>query len=256
MNRLHETQRDFSRYVLQNSDQIPAGIKANGIAVEQRLNIYRNNTRLGLTEVLREVYPVVNKLVGDAFFNRLAQAYINLHPSKSACLLTFGGRFSEVIAGYKDAQGLAYLPDTARLEWYVHEAYHAADDSLLDVPALAQLDAESYQRLGFKVHLTGRFIASDYPIGRIWIDNQCDARQESLIDLTKGGCCLLIFRPELEVGIVSLNYADYQCLTALASGLTLIRAVECVIATHPDFDIQPPLKQWLQMGLLTDFFIL
>jgi hypothetical protein len=255
MNRLHETQRDFSCYVLQNSDQIPDGIKVNGITVEQRLSIYRNNTRLGLTEVLREVYPVVNKLVGDAFFNRLARAYIKLHPPKSACLLEYGGQFSEVIAGFKGAQGLAYLPDTAQLEWYSHEAYHAADGSPLDVSALAQLDAAGYQRLGFKVHPTARFIASDFPIARIWLVNQTDAQQEELIDLTKGGCHLLIFRPELEVGIVSLSAADYQCLTALASGMTLIQAVESVIAVHPDFDIKPLLQQWLQMELLSDFFI-
>ncbi len=256
MNRLHETQRNFSRYVLQNSDQIPDGIKANGLTPEQRLSIYRNNTRLGLTEVLREVYPVVNKLVGGIFFNRLAQAYIKLHPPKSACLLSFGGQFSEVIAGFKDAQSLAYLPDTAQLEWYSHEAYHEEDGLPLDVLALAQLDATSYQRLGFKVHPTARFIASDYPIDRIWLVNQTDAQQESLIDLNKGGCRLLIFRPELEVEIVSLSAVDYQCLTALASGLTLTQAVEHVIAIHPDFDIQLQLQQWLSMGLLTDFFIL
>ena len=73
MNRLHDTQRDFSRYVLQETDHIPAGIKDNGITPTQRLAIYRNNTRLSLIEVLREIYPVVNKLVGDAFFNRLAR---------------------------------------------------------------------------------------------------------------------------------------------------------------------------------------
>ena len=118
MNRLHDTQRDFSRYVLQESDHIPAGIKDNGIAPEQRLAIYRNNTRLGLVEVLREVYPVINNLVGAAFFNRLAQAYVRAHPLQSACLLGFGGQFAEVIAGFQETQGLAYLPDTARLEWY------------------------------------------------------------------------------------------------------------------------------------------
>lgn len=256
MNRLHDMQRDFSRYVLQETDLLPTGIKSNGIAVEQRLAIYRNNTRLGLTEALREVYPVINNLVGDAFFNRLAQAYINLHPPKSACLLEFGEQFTEVIARFKEAQGLAYLPDTARLEWYSYEAYHAADGSPLAVSALAQLDAASYERLGFKVHPTARFIASDYPIGRIWANNQSDAQQEAFIDLNDGGCRLLLFRPELEVEIVSLIEAEYQCLTALTAGLTLMLAVEPILTAYPDFDIQTQLQQWVLMGLLTDFFII
>ena len=161
-----------------------------------------------------------------------------------------------MIAGFQETQGLAYLPDTARLERYWHEAYHEADDSPLAVSALAQLDAASYEQLGFKVHPTTRFIACAYPIGRIWANNQSDAQQDTLIDLNEGGCRLLLYRPELEVEIVSLTDADYQCLTALAAGLTLIQAVEPILAAYPDFDIQSLLQQWLLMGLLTDFFII
>ena len=256
MNRLHDTQRDFSRYVLQESDHIPAGIKANGIAPEQRLAIYQNNTRLGLVEVLREVYPVINNLVGAAFFNRLAQAYVRAHPLQSACLLGFGGQLAEVIAGFQETQGLAYLPDTARLEWYWHEAYHEADDSPLDVSALAQLNAASFEQLGFKVHPTARFIASDYPIEHIWVANQSEAQQEVLINLNEGGCHLLLYRPDLEVQIVSLTEADYHCLTALAAGSTLTQVIKPILAAHPDFDIQSLLQHGLLMGLLTDFFII
>ncbi len=256
MHRLHEAQRDFSGYVLQESNQIPVGIKANGTTPEQRLSIYRNNTQLGLTEVLRDVYPVVNKLVGEAFFNQLASAYINLHPLQSACLLEFGEQFSEMITGILAAQNLAYLPDVAKLEWRWHEAYHESDMPAMELSALAQLDPADSNRIGFKLHPSTRFLVSNYPIAQIWACNQPDYPADTLINLNQGGCQLLIYRAESEVKIVSLEPADYQCLTALAFGTTFTKAVEQVMVNHPDFEVQACLQHWLLKGLLTDFFII
>jgi hypothetical protein len=256
MHRLHEVQRDFSRYVLQETDDLPSEIKTNGLTPEQRLSIYRNNTRFGLTEVLRDVYPVINKLVGEAFFNRLSQAYLQAQPLKAGCLLEFGDHFAEVIAGLAAAQGLAYLPDVALLEWYWHEAYHEADARPLALSALARLDPADYDRLGFKLHPSARLMASAYPIAQIWTCNQSESQADTWIDLQQGGCRLLVYRPDFAPEIVSLELADYQCLAALTAGTAFAQAVAQALAEHPDFDIQTRLQQWLRMGILTDFFIL
>jgi hypothetical protein len=256
MQQLHDLQRQFSRFVLQDSDQIPDGIIANGMTAEQRLSIYRNNTRLGLTEVLRDVYPVVNQLVGVAFFNRLAQAYLASHPLQTGSLLTFGGQFSEMIAEFEAAQSLAYLPDVAALEWLWHEAYHEADAEPLPLSRLAQVDPADFDRIGFQLHPSARFMASKYPIAQIWAANQPDTPADSMIDLQQGGCRLLIYRPAYAVEIVSLEAAAYDCLRALASGTAFSPAVEQVIADHPDFDVQTHLQQWLQLGVFTDLFLI
>jgi len=256
MNRLHDLQRDFSRFIFQDTGHIPGGIKAGGIRPEQRLAIYRNNTRAGLTEALREVYQVVNRLVGDRFFNRLAAAYIDTHPPQSACLLEFGGRFADMIAGFRDAQALPYLADTARLEWYWHEAYHEADDNALEVSKLAQLDPALHERLAFKIHPSVRFIASDYPIARIWACNQAGDLSNQPIDLHEGACRLLIHRVGMDVEIASLNQAEYLFLSTLAAGLTLTQTVERVMTEQADFDVQASLQHCLLRGLLTDFFII
>ena len=75
MNTLYETATPICRLCLA---QIRAwiwrlqGIKDNQLTPQQCLSIYRNNTQLGLTEALRDGYPVLNKLVGTEFFNHLA----------------------------------------------------------------------------------------------------------------------------------------------------------------------------------------
>ena len=256
MNRLHDTQRDFARFVFRDCDAVPDGIVANGLTPEQRMAIYRNNTLAGLTEALRALYPVVNRLVGDGFFKRLALAYLNSRPPTSACLLTFGGEFAELIAEFADARGLAYLPDIARLEWFFHEAYHAENDSTLALPDLARVDPADYARLAFKIHPSARFMASPYPLDSIWRANQPDSAGEEWVDLDRGGCRLLLFRPDTEVSMSRLSEADYLCLSALAAGDSLLQAVDKTLAKQPDFALRALLRDGVSTGWLTDFYII
>lgn len=253
MNRLHEVQRDFSSFVLRESRQAVAGIIANGLEPTQRLAVYRNNTLLGLTEALRDVYPVVNRLVGEKFFNRLAQAYIPYFPPQSGCLLSFGGQFAGFLSAFAPVQGLPYLPDVARLEWFCHEAYHEADETGLDVSSLAGVAANLYGDLRFQLHSTARFLASGYPVLRIWQSNQSGYTGDDRINLNEGGCRLLVFRPRLEVEIVPLDDAEYRFLTALCAGVTLIEAVEQGYTADPGFEVQACLQRWLDRALLTGF---
>jgi hypothetical protein len=253
MNGLHEVQRDFSNFVLRESRQAVAGIIANGLEPAQRLAIYRNNTLLGLTEALRDVYSVVNRVVGESFFNRLAQAYILDFPPQSGCLLTFGDQFAGFLSAFAPAQGLPYLPDVARLEWFCHEAYHEADETGLDISLLAEVPANLYGELRIQLHATARFLASGYPVLRIWQANQSGYTGDDRINLDEGGCRLLVFRPRLEVEIVQLDDAEYCFLTALCSGVTLTKAVEQVYTADPEFEVEACLQRWLGRALLTGF---
>ncbi len=260
MHGLHETQRQFTNYVLRdlgrNHTQTQAipGIKANGLKPEQRMAIYRNNTQLGLTEALRDGYPVVNRLVGAEFFNYLAKSYIRFYPPKSGCLLRFGEQFAEFIGNFEPAKGLPYLPDTARLEWLWHEAFHEADGTRLDISSLANVSSDHYAGLGFKLHPSVRFFASDFPVLRIWQANQEGYQGDGCINLEEGGCRLLVFRPGLDVEIIALNEAEYLFLTLLGLHLTLAQAVEQATAKDTNFEILSRLQYWLASGLFTHYF--
>jgi hypothetical protein len=256
MNSLHETQRHFTNYTLRDlgQDLAAEGIKSNGLTAQQRLAIYRNNTQLGLTEALRDGYPVVNKLVGTEFFNHLARKYICRHPPKAGCLLSFGGQFADFIAAFEPASGLPYLPDVARLEWYWHEAFHEADANSLAISTLAKVDPATYGKLGFTLHPSARLLTSAYPILKIWQSNQKGYESDVHIHLDEGGCRLLIYRLEWDVVIFPMQEVEYQFLNFLAMELTLIQALEQVMAKEPHFAVQAVLQHWLNNGLLTDIY--
>jgi len=257
MNSLLETQRRFTNYVLRDLGQVSAveGIKGNGLDAKQRLAIYRNNSQLGLTEALRDGYPVVNKLVDTDFFNHLARNFIQRYPPKAGCLLSFGANFADFIADFQPAAGLPYLPDTARLEWFWHEAFHEADAAALDIARLALIDPISYGNLGFSLHPSARFLVSGFPVLKIWQTNQEGYEGYGRINLDEGGCQLLIYRPELEVIIAPLNEAEHLFLNLLDMKLTLTQAVEQVITKDSIFDVQQSLQRWIANGLFIDFFI-
>lgn len=252
---LPETQQQFVDFVLREKDQSPIlnGVKSNGLTAGQRLNIYRNNTQLGLTEVLRDGYPVVNKLVGAEFFNRMARDYIRHYPPTAGCLLFFGKEFAGFITGYPPAAGLPYLPDVARLEWLWHEAFHEADAPSLEIRALAQLNPGVYGQLSLSLHPTARLFVSGYPILRIWRTNQDGYEGGQAINLNEGGCRLLIFRPELEVEISALDETEFLFLNLLEQGLTLLQAVEQAIEKDAAFNVQVALHHWFAAGLFTAF---
>jgi Putative DNA-binding domain len=255
MNTLLKLQQTFTDWVLRgrNQDPISALIKANGLTVEQCLQIYRNNTQLGLTEALRDGYPVVSKLVGKDFFNQLARSFIRCFPPKAGCLLSFGSEFADFIGGYQLAAGLPYLPDVARLEWYRHEAFHEADVCALDITSLVGVNPDCYGELGFTLHPTARLHTSEYPVLAIWQTNQEGYEGDVTVNLAEGGCQLLVYRPGLDIEIVALTEAEYQFLRLLDTGLTLTQAVEEVTLNDNAFNLLPVLQHWLAKGLFTDF---
>lgn len=257
MSSLHETQRRFTNYALRNLGQAHAaeGIRENGLDALHRLAIYRNNTQLGLTEALRDGYPVVSKLVGHEFFNHLTRNFIQRYPPKAGCLLFFGKEFADFVEEFQPAEALPYLPDTARLEWCWHEAFHEAGATAFDIARLVQVDPEHYGSLGFTLHPSARFLVSDYPVLRIWQSNQEGYEGDCQINLDDDGCRLLIFRPGLEVEIVPLNSIEYEFLYLLAMKLTLAQAVELAVSKEPKFDVQAVLQYWVRAGLFTDFYL-
>jgi hypothetical protein len=251
---LVDLQQAFTDWVLREGNPVVSDlIKANGLTTEQRLNVYRNNTQLGLTEALRDGYQVVNKLVGEAFFNRMARDYIRLNPPKAGCLLYFGETFASFIKAYPPASTLPYLPDVARLEWFWHEAFHEADAKPLVLTGLAKVAAEQYGQLFFELHPSVRLLASDYPVLRIWQSNQDDYQGSKAIDLSEGCCQVLVFRPQWDVLMLALTKPELCFLAALQQGKNLSQAAEQALTQDNSFSLLDILQRGFGMGLFSGY---
>src|SRR4029077_20816807 len=107
---------------------VPAGvIGPNGKRAALRYNVYRNNVTVSLIDALAAIFPATQRITGVEFFRAMARFHIRDTPPRSPLLFEYGHDFPDFIARYEYAQGMPYLPDTARIERAWLDAYHAAD---------------------------------------------------------------------------------------------------------------------------------
>lgn len=222
-------------------------------STERCFEVYRNNTFANLTEALRAVYPVIERLVGAEFFAHAARRYVRDTPSTSGNLHRFGASFPEFLAALPACGELVYLPDTARLEWLMHEAFHAADHASLDLARLAAVPPDRYDALCFCLHPACRLLTSPYPVHRIWQVNQTDAAETAAVDLADGGVHLLVARPVASVEIEVVAGAEFAALAALARGETLGAAFEEAEHADAGFDAGQFLRRRVAARTLVDF---
>jgi hypothetical protein len=251
---LRELQGAMAASVLRNTDApLAALIRADGIAFEGRLQVYRNNTFSSLTAALKDSFPVVCRLVDERFFGYAAQEYIRIHPPRAPRLAEYGADFAGFLDGFEPVHHLAYLPDVARLEWAVNLAYHAPDVPTLDPARIAAVPQERYPRLQFVAHPSVQIFASEYPADRIWQAHQPGGDLDSKIDLASGGCRLLIDRHDQDIRFLSLDAAGFALALALCGGRALQEAYEEAAAVEDAFDLIAALSTHLARGTFADF---
>jgi len=251
---LHEIQRRFARAVIeQDPTALRDHIVAGPIGAERRLGIYANTVRHNLCEALRAVYPVVERLVGKAFFDGAAGRYIRACPSTSGDIQRFGGSFADFLAQFGPAATLGYLPDVARLEWLMHEVFHAADHAPIALERLGALAEVDATRVRLRLNPACRLLASPFPVLRIWRANQPDAADEAWIDADGGGDRLLVRRSGYAVEVQPIDAGQYAMLDALSEGALLEPAYQQALRADPGFALADFMQQRILDATIADF---
>lgn len=226
---------------------------AGRIAPGERLAVYRSNARHNGREALRAVYPVLEQLVGAEFFAAAAERYRRAHPSTSGDIHDFGRHFADFLAGLAPAAGLPYLPDMARLEWAIHEVFHAAAPPPFPLERLAAVEAAAQARLRFRLGPACRLLASPWPLQRLWQLHQPGVAWDEEFDLASGGVELLVRRSGFEVLLDALEPGEYALLRRLANGQPLGAAFAALQHRVPAFDLAAFLQRHLLASTLADF---
>jgi hypothetical protein len=221
---LLETQRAFAAALKAPAD---AGMRA-----------YRANVWGNWSAALAGAYPIVRKIVGEAFFEALAREYARAHGSASGDLNEYGARLADFVAEHPDTLDLPYLPDVARMEWLAHRAYYAADRPAFDP---SRIDA-------LRLAPGCALLESPWPLARIWQVHQDDYPGEFAVDLRSGAQRVLVHRPNWRAEVQALDAGDYLFLKSLDAGLgSALQAA----AGDPAFDPAQAPAYWVGLGVLT-----
>jgi hypothetical protein len=254
LNTLYKLQTDFVAGIFDKNQKAAwQSIVQNKISSADRLAIYRNNTFSNLRGALQSIYPVVNKLVGDNFFNQAANEFVSAIPSLSGDLHDYGEYFADFLSKYEPARHLAYLPDVAKLEWCCHRVFHAADHAGLDLKKLGAIAPEQYGELRFALHPASALLASKYPTLKIWQVNQEDYTGDQSVNLNHGGNKQLVSRDDhFVVTVEALSPGEYAFLTTLNEKDKLEVAAESALSADETFDLGTSLQRFVAQKILVD----
>jgi hypothetical protein len=256
MTALREIQAAFRRALLAgDASAISAYIAADGLAPEERFNVHRNNVMVSLTDVLRDTFPAVCRLVDERFFAYAAYEFIARHLPERPCLFHYGARFPGFLAAFPPCRELVYLADVARLEWLMNVAAHAENAEPLAPAALASVAAADTPRLVLRLHPALGYLASPWPVERIWGANRPDAAGDEAIDLAAGGVRLEVSRQGEHVFMRHLGAGPFAFRLALAAGATLATAVESALAADDCFDLASAMGELFRDGAMIAFVL-
>jgi hypothetical protein len=250
---LAELQARFGRALLGSDSRIASvAIAEDGLGPDQRLQVYANNCLTILSGALAAIFPATQQLLGERFFVQAARAFVRKAPPSEGPLFRYGGGFPDYLSLLPDMAPFPFVPDVARFEWVMNEAYHAADCAPLAAAALQALPLERYEGLQLRLHPSARLIGSQYPVHAIWEAARPGAA-ETPVDLAAGPVNLLVIRPEFDVIYRVLGKGEAALVGAIADGATLADAGARALDAEPALALDKVLAAHLSGGSFASF---
>lgn len=246
------SQTGFAQALLNPEQACPSGLTSwNGSDPEARFAVYRNNVTVSLVDALADTFPVVQELVGEAFFRAMAKVFVQAHPPRSRVMAYYGNSFADFVASFAPAASVPYLADVARLEMGRVRAYHAADVPPINSDALHGVLADPQQLLSLRLvlHPSVHVITSRYAIFSLWAAHQ-GALSISTVDPDVAQTAL-VFRNGLDVDTLALSAGAGLFIKALQIDQPLAEAAAAAGNQDPAFDLAHAIAMLLRSELIT-----
>lgn len=197
-------------------------VRAHGeLDAAQRVGIYRNSVHGILLQYLGELYQVTRQLVGEEFFERLCDEYVDHTPPSRPFLAEYGDTFPSFMREHAALQSMLWLADVAQLEWARHQVWHAVNQAHADFSQIMRLSEEQQANLCFQTPNSAQLVQSPYAIHQIWLAHQPEDFPEK-IPLERirihQQTYLLIWRAGRKLQQVELDETGWQFLSAVQQG--------------------------------------
>lgn len=229
---LHNFQSDFAALI----DQ----------PVEGPMAVYRNTVLHGAVEALRGNFPVVEQIVGNETFERVAVDFASECPPRTPVLALYGNRFADWLAAQDWIADLAYLPDVARVERMHVECLMAADaEPVGDVGIRDMLRAG---QASVRLHPAVRFEWLRTPAMSIWLAHQRPIASEIEPEWKAEGA--LFARPEpFLLHAPRIGPAAHRILFGVRIGETLDAALAAAARLYPGEDCTAVFASLVNLGV-------
>ncbi len=247
MSALRDFQTSFRRYLTDTGEDAAseaARFIASGFA--DNASIYRNNVRHAHVGALAAIFPAIRALVGEGYFDGMAAEFSNASPPMSAILAGYGASFSDHLAGRPELSRVPFLPDVARLEWAMNEAFHAHSSFSLAPDQAAALFMGGAGDLDLVA--STRLLALDHP-GLEIRAAALEGNAEAIAALTPGTQRLGVFRVGGAVRVEPLSFGEFAFLRGLSAGSPIDSAIASAFTSDCEFSPAEALGRLLHLGV-------
>lgn len=209
-----------------------AGAAGSDAEIAAGVAVYRNNVRSAYLGVLRDTFPVVERLVGEEFYRYLAHEYFHARRPSSPLVREYGRGLPAFIESFGAAASLPYLADVARIEIAWLDAYHAPDATPAPLHAFYEALGRDPENAALEMHPSLRLLSSPFPAFSIWRHNREEV--EGALKLPPGGENIVIVRPFENVETFAVSDSVFEVFRALADGASLGAALGAADAAESD----------------------
>ncbi len=222
---LSELQQNFNRALHYQSNGEACDIVSDHFTAEERVQIYRNNFIISLSEVLQAAYPMVLALVGEECFAQMARQHVLNNPLLAGDVSHYGADFSATIELFSAVTEAApYCVEVARFEWTIDESIQRRDQNSpnsewLPLAKLAEVDPSLHEHLQF--HLADGVIAFESQYAVYSLKQAIEANQFEQLTLETGEQGVVVSLSSGEQWTQSLEPEAFALLIQIQSGKVL-----------------------------------
>lgn len=197
--------------------------------VEDRWHVYAHGYVARLAEALESDYAAVRRVLGPGPFAALAERYVRAFPPRSYDLARAGDLLPEHLSVDPIAVTLPFLPDLARLERAVSEAFVAPDAEPLTFEALLGERPETVVALPLVLAPGVALLPSRWPIVSLW-KTRAQADEEVEVELERNPETALVFRRGTTVTCARLDAKETAFIASLTDGAATLTMLEARLA--------------------------
>ena len=151
--KLDQLQNDFIAAIF-NTDRESALNHILGddrLDAKERLGIYRGSVHGILTQSLGDTFPVCKALLGEEFFDKMCDRFIDKYPPSTPFFSHYGDNLSTFLSDFDPVKTIPFIADVAAFEWTRHQLWQQTPSEAFDFSQIASLTEEQQANIVFKL---------------------------------------------------------------------------------------------------------
>lgn len=235
---LADVQQQFAKALHYEANGEACHIVSDHFSADERIQIYRNNFIISLSEVLEATYPMTLELVGAECFTQLARHHVLNQPLQYGDVTHYGDAFSQTIEQFPTVlEAAPYLTEVTRFEWCLDRAQQMHGQPLPHEPqvsvspqplaSLAQVSPDAHAFLKFHLSPSVTPFTSSYSLFSLSIAMQSNELEG--LDINQPEVGVIACHSNGEAWSSALNQAQYQLLVHLQAGALLSEIEESLL---------------------------